>query len=193
MAHLKTLLVLVLLIIFQNIQSQYNRTFKKNFADGQYYMLTENYDAAVKSFQNLINLDPQNSNVHYLTGMCYINMPGQKTRAMEHYKTAIMNMSHKYRDGSYRETNAPYEALLGLARTYQISYDFRAAIDHYVQYRNYVDMGDFAAVEFVNKQIESCELAQDMVNQPMNVQFVKLEEYPIDYTQNNYRGGRNRR
>jgi len=188
MTLLKSLLVLVLIIPFQNIHSQYNKTFKKNFADGQYYMLTENYDAAVKSFQNLINLDQQNSNVHYLTGSCYLNMPGQKARAKEHYKTAIMNMSPKYRDGSYRETNAPFEALLGLARTYQVTYDFKAAIEHYVHYRNYLDMSDFANVEFVNKQIESCELAQEMVNQPMNVQFVKLEDYPIDYSQNNYRG-----
>jgi len=188
MIRLKTLLVLVPIMLFQNINGQYNKIFKKHFADGQYYMLTENYDDAVKSFQNLINLDPENSNVHYLTGMCFLNMPGQKALAMDHYKAAIMNMSQKYRDGSYRETNAPYEALLGLARTYQVTYDFHAAIQHYVQYRNYMDMRDFASVEFVNKQIESCELAQEMVNQPMNVQFVKLEEYPIDYSQNNYRG-----
>jgi outer membrane protein OmpA-like peptidoglycan-associated protein len=188
MSFLKTLLVPVLLISFQNMQGQYNRIFKKHFADGQYYMLTENYDAAIKSFQNLINLDPQNSNVHYLTGMCYTNMPGQKALAKEHYEAAIMNMSPRYRDGSYRETQAPYEALLGLARTCQVAYDFQSAIEYYVRYRNYMDPGDFASVEFVNKQIEACELAGEMVNQPMNVQFVKLEGYPIDYKQNNYRG-----
>jgi outer membrane protein OmpA-like peptidoglycan-associated protein/tetratricopeptide (TPR) repeat protein len=184
----KFVLFCIFIHCFSPVNGQYEKNFKRNFTDAQYYLITENYLEALKYYQKLLYLDPSNCNVHYLTGTCYLNIPGMKSMAIGHLEAATMNITQKYRDGSYREKDAPFESIFFLARAYHINYEFDKAIDHYVEYRNNMYYTDFAAIEFVNKQIEACELAREMINQPLNVQFVKMEGNPPNYFQGNYRG-----
>jgi len=184
----KLLLYCIIIHFFVPASGQYERNFKKLFTDAQYYLITENYEEALKCYQKLLYLDPSNCNVEYLTGTCYLNIPGMKKMAIKPLEASTMHITQKYRDGSYREKDAPFETIFWLARAYHINYEFDKAIDHYVEYRNNMYFKDFAAVEYVNKQIEACELAREMINQPLKVQFVKLEGYPVDYSQANYRG-----
>jgi len=184
----KLLLYCLFIFFITPANAQYEKNFKRYFTDAQYYLITENYQEALKSYQKLLFLDPANCNVNYLTGTCYLNIPGMKIMAIKHLEAASMHITQKYRDGSYREKDAPFETIFYLARAYHINYEFDKAIDHYIEYRNNMYFNDFAAVEYVNKQIEACELAKEMINQPLNVQFVKLEGYPVNYAQPNFRG-----
>jgi outer membrane protein OmpA-like peptidoglycan-associated protein/tetratricopeptide (TPR) repeat protein len=188
MKHFKLVLSCFLIVSIIPVNGQYDKNFKRYFTDAQYYLITENYQEALKYYQKLLYLDPDNCNVHYLTGTCYLNIPGQKTMATKHFEAASLHITQKYRDGSYREKDAPYESIYFLARAYHINYEFDKAIDHYIEYRNNMMYDDFAAVEYVNKQIEACELAREMISKPLNVQFVKLEGNPTSYFQENYRG-----
>jgi outer membrane protein OmpA-like peptidoglycan-associated protein/tetratricopeptide (TPR) repeat protein len=188
MKHTRLLLSCLFILFIIPVNGQYDKKFKQYFTDAQYYLITENYQEALKYYQKLLYLDPSNCNIHYLTGTCYLNIPGMKTMAIKHFEAANMHITQKYRDGSYREKDAPFESIFYLARAYHINSEFDKAIDHYIEYRNNMYFTDFAAVEYVNKQIEACELAKEMIRQPLNVQFVKLEGYPINYEQNNYRG-----
>ena len=188
MRYFGLLPVLFFLYFPGSVNGQYNRNFKRHFADAQYYMITEKYEEALKYYMKLLDLDPENCNLHYLTGSCYLNIPGQKTMAIGHFEKATKSITLKYRDGSYREKDAPYETIYNLARAYHINYDFDKAIDHYIEYRNNMYYTDFADIEYVNKQIAACELAMEMTQQPIDVQFVKLEDYPVNYSDDNYRG-----
>jgi outer membrane protein OmpA-like peptidoglycan-associated protein/tetratricopeptide (TPR) repeat protein len=188
MKHFRLVLSSFFILSILTVNGQYDKSFKRYFTDAQYYLITENYQEALKYYQKLLYLDPDNCNVHYLTGSCYLNIPGQKSMAIKHFEAATLHVTQKYRDGSYREKDAPYETIFFLARAYHINYEFDKAIDHYIEYRNNMYYTDFAAVEYVNKQIEACELAREMISKPLNVQFVKLEGQPANYFQNNYRG-----
>jgi outer membrane protein OmpA-like peptidoglycan-associated protein/tetratricopeptide (TPR) repeat protein len=188
MKHFRLVLSSFFIISIFTVNGQYDKNFKRYFTDAQYYLITENYQEALKYYQKLLYLDPDNCNVHYLTGTCYLNIPGQKSMAIKHFEAASLHVTQKYRDGSYREKDAPYETIFFLARAYHINYEFDKAIDHYIEYRNNMYYTDFAAVEYVNKQIEACELAREMISKPLNVQFVKLEGQPKNYFQDNYRG-----
>ena len=188
MKHFKLILSSLIIISIHQVNGQYDKNYKRYFTEAQYFLITENYQEALKYYQKLLYLDPDNCNVQYLTGTCYLNIPGQKSMATKHLEQSTIHITQKYRDGSYREKNAPYEAIFWLARAYHINYEFDKAIDHYIEYRNNMIFDDFAALEYVNKQIEACELAREMIGKPGNVQFVKLEGQPTSYFQNNYRG-----
>jgi outer membrane protein OmpA-like peptidoglycan-associated protein len=188
MRPLRLFLFCIIIHFIVPASGQFEKSFKRLFTDAQYYLITENYEEALKCYQKLLYMDPGNCNVQYLTGTCFLNIPGLKKMAIKPLQASTMHISQKYRDGSYREKDAPFEAIYYLARAYHINYEFDKAIDHYVEYRNNMYFKDFAAVEYVNKQIEACELAKEMVRKPLNVQFVKLEGYPVDYSQPNYRG-----
>jgi len=89
-----------------------------------------------------------------------------------------------YREGSYKERNAPRESFFALARAYHIQHDFDKAIEHYQKYRNIMFKKHFAEVEYVNKQIKSCELAKSMIQQPLNIQFFGLGDQVNQFASN---------
>ena len=152
-----------------------SRPFKRSFVEAQYLFLTEDYQAALKTYEKLLEMEPGNRNIHYLIGLCYLNIPGKKQEAIPHLEASLQSMTKKYKDGSYKEKEAPYEALFYLGRAHHLNFDFMDAIDYYVHYKFEAEGKDFANLEYVDKQIEACELAEEMTAHPIRVKFTKLE------------------
>ncbi len=174
---MKTLLLTIICVFFL---TSFNlgvnsRPFKRSFVEAQYLFLTEDYEAALKTYEKLQEMEPGNRNVQYLIGLCYQNIPGKKHESIPYLEGAIQAMTKKYKDGSYREKEAPYEALFYLGRAHHLNFDFMDAIDYYVHYKFEVEGDDFANLEYVDKQIEACELAEEMTSRPLQVKFTKME------------------
>jgi len=161
---------------------QNTKLFKQTFMDAEYAFITEEYEEALIHYSALLEMDPENANLHFLTGACYLSIYGEKHKAIPHLEKAIESMTTGYREGSYRERNAPRESFFALARAYHIHHDFELAIDHYQKYRNIMFKKHFAEVEYVNKQIKSCELAMSMIQQPLNIQFFGLGDKVNQFT-----------
>ncbi len=164
---------------------QDKKLFKQTFVDAEYAFITEEYAAALNDYIELLKMDPENANLHFLTGACYLSIYGEKDKAIPHLEKAIQSMTAGYREGSYKERNAPRESLFALARAYHIRHEFNLAIEHYQKYRNIMFKRHFAEVEYVNKQIKSCELAMSMIQQPLDIQFLRLSDevnrFPTNY------------
>ncbi len=152
-----------------------SKPFKRSFVEAQYQFLTEDYEAALKNYDRLLEMEPGNRNVQYLIGLCYQNIPGKKHESIPYFEAAIQSMTKKYKDGSYREKEAPYEALFYLGKAHHLNFNFMDAIDYYVHYKFEIEGDDFANLEYVDKQIEACELAEEMTSRPLQVKFTKME------------------
>ena len=174
-----------LFLITFRATSQDNKIFKQTFIDAEYAFITEEYEEALNHYSELLKMDPENANLHFLTGACYLSIYGEKQKAIPHLEKAIQSMTTGYREGSYKERNAPRESFFALARAYHIGHEFELAIDHYQKYRNIMFKKHFAEVEYVNKQIKSCELAMSMIQKPLDIQFLGLGEqvnqFPSNY------------
>jgi outer membrane protein OmpA-like peptidoglycan-associated protein/tetratricopeptide (TPR) repeat protein len=153
---------------------QDKKVFKQTFVDAEFAFMTEEYEEALHHYNELLKMDPENGNLHFLAGACYLSLYGEKQKAIPHLEIAIQGMTTGYREGSYKERNAPRESFFALARAYHINHEFDLAIDHYQKYRNIMFKKHFAEVEYVNKQIKSCELAMSMTKQPRDIQFLSL-------------------
>ncbi len=153
---------------------QDKREFKRTFLDAEYFMTMEDYGEALHLYNELLKLDPENANLHFLAGACYLSIFGEKHKAIPHLEQAVLSMSTGYREGSYKERDAPREALFALARAYHINNQFDKAIENYEVYRNVMFKRHFADIEFVNSQIKSCELAKSMIAKPKDVKFMRM-------------------
>ncbi|MCK4748723.1 MAG: tetratricopeptide repeat protein, partial [Bacteroidales bacterium] len=147
--------------------------------------MTEEFQEAIHLYRELLKIDPDNANLHFLTGACYLSIYGEKKKAIPHLERAVVNMSTGYREGSYKERSAPREALFALARAYHINEDFDRAIEEYEKYRGIMIKRHFADIEYVNSQVKSCELARSMINRPVDIQFLRLSE-DVNRFQSNY-------
>lgn len=156
------------------IRAQDKGEFRKTFLDAEYFFMTEEYEEALLLYSELLKIDPSNSNISFLTGACYLSLYGQKKKAIPYLEEAVLSISPTYREGSYKERNAPRESLFALARAYHIDNQFDKAIGYYEKYRNAMIKKNFADIEYVNKQIKSCELAKFMIIHPVEVTFQDL-------------------
>ncbi len=180
------LIILILLnIIFQDSFSQDKNSYKKVFLDAEYFFLRGEFDEARYIYSELQKESPDNMNLKFLIGACYLSIYGEKTKSIPYLEEAVMRISAGYREGSYKETDAPKESLFALARAYHIANDFKRAEAYYEKYKNVMRMKDAAEIDYVFKQIESCKLAEKMTHKPVAVSREELStvinSYPSCY------------
>jgi len=168
---IKKLTPFLFLAFIMNVSGQLNKSHKWIYLEADYNYMTEEYQKALNLFENLLDVDPDNGNLNFLCGDCCLKIDSNQTKAISYLKKAVRNVDPNYKGGSYKESHAPPEAYLLLARTYQIKHEFTKAISIYEIYRDSTDLKKFSEVEFVNRQIKSCELAMSMVTSPLKVKF----------------------
>jgi len=174
--NLKKLTSLLFLTLIINVNGQEGGTFKSDFKTAENYYLIEKYSKALSYYERLLVNDPGNTNLHFLCGSCYLNMTGNLEKAIGHLEKAVQGVDLSYREGSYKEKDAPQDAYFLLARAYHINNEIDKAIEYYEAYRDNTKIRKFAEIEYVNAQIKSCELTMSMINKPINVQFYPAGE-----------------
>jgi len=176
---------LILFCISPRVVAQDKNLFKKTFLEAEFLFMTEEYGKALHLYEEILNTDPENSNLHFLIGACYLSIYGEEVKAIAHLEKAVLNMTPVYREGSYKERSAPREALFALGRAYHINEKFDKAIEQYESYRGIMIKRHFADIEYVNNHIKSCELAKSMIRRPLDIQYLRLSEevnkFPANY------------
>jgi outer membrane protein OmpA-like peptidoglycan-associated protein len=169
----KLVFILLLPAFMLNMDGQ-DKYFKQNFLEAEYFLMTEEYTPALRIYENLLSTDPDNANLNFLCGFCTLKTGGDIRRVILLFEKAAERADASYKEGSYKETNAPMDALFLLARSYHINNQFDRAIETYSEYREGIDKKDFAEVEYVNANIQACELGKAMIRHPIDVKFRPL-------------------
>jgi hypothetical protein len=156
-------------LINSDLISQSKVEIKNIFYDAESWILFEDYKEALPLYQQLLKIYPTNSNFKYRIGQCYINTPGEKDKAMSYLEDAVKNINPKYKEGKFRETGAPYDALYYLANAYRINNLLDKALETYELFRNNLNPEVYDSI-IVKLQIQSCLNAKDLMSMPL---FVK--------------------
>jgi tetratricopeptide (TPR) repeat protein len=164
------LLSLLLAAFFNSdLLSQSRVEIKNSFYDAESWILFEDYKEALPLYQQLLKLYPTNSNFKYRIGQCYINTPGEKAKAISYLEDAVNNINPKYKEGKFKETGAPHDALYYLANAYRINNQLDKAIETYNLFKKDLDSEVYDSV-IVNMQIQSCINAKEIISNPV---FIK--------------------
>jgi len=179
MRYLSLLVAGLLLVQFTQAQNpddekEQKRLFRSYFLAAEEYFYMEDYDEAIFNYAELLKLDPGNYNLNFLMGACYLSKIEGKVQAIPFLEQAIEGVTTGYREGSYKEKYAPREAWFAMARAYQVNYELDKAVEFYEKYRNAMFKSNFADVEYVNKQIASCQTARRMMKKPVSVKYTSL-------------------
>lgn len=158
----------LILVISTDIFPQSRAENKMNFHDAESWILFEDYREALPLYQELIGTYPENSNFKYRIGQCFLNMPGEKEKAISFLEDAAKNINPEYREGRFRETGAPYDALYYLANAYRINNQLDKAVSTYKLFLEKLDpeVYDTSVVAF---QIQSCLNAKDLMSSPVYI------------------------
>ncbi len=88
-----TLLQLLILVIFPYSASAQSSAEKKNiFTQAETYFLYEEYELANQLY--ILLETPDNLNIKYKIGTCYLNIPGEKEKSVPYLEAAVRDASY---------------------------------------------------------------------------------------------------
>ncbi len=113
------------------VSAQTKSDIRDMFIEAESFVLFEEYNEALPFYLDLLKLYPDNANFKYRIGQCYLNMPGEKSKALGYLEEAVKAIDPKHKEGRLREEGAPWDAWYYLANAYRITNDLDKAIETY--------------------------------------------------------------
>lgn len=159
--------LIVTAVISSKAMAQGNQQLQDKFLEAEYFLLNEDFQDAVALYMQLYEELPDNANLAHSIGICMLNIQGKKNLAVGYLETAVKNMSVRHREGTIRQSAAPYEALYDLARAYRINFMFDKAKETFQRYAETLLPEDRENQGFIRHEIEVCEMAKKIVANPV--------------------------
>ncbi|MDX9932595.1 MAG: OmpA family protein [Bacteroidales bacterium] len=182
---MKYLIFILIFIGFINTSSaQFNNSFKRLYEIADGYIYAENYIDALPCFQKLDSMAPNNPNIQFYLGMCYLKSFDEKDKASKYLELASQNISTDYY-GNFNEKTAPVFTYYFLGKAYFYEQKFDLALENFDKFRYYLTPEDDELIKDVNRQIALTYNARNLIANPIQVRIENLgkiinSEYP-DY------------
>ena len=170
-------ILFVALLPFSFAKAQDYRLLQEMFREAEYFFISEEYSDAVDIYLQIYSEMPENANVAFRIGACYINIYGKKDLSIRYLEAASRNMSAKYREGNVRHLAAPYVTLYELARAYRINFNFDKAKETFLQYKTTLLPNDFVNINFIDQEIRACDFAKIFIANPRSFTEENIGEF----------------
>ncbi len=121
--------VFIFTVLLQESISQWRMSNQDIFAESYEFLLFGEYSEALPGFRALLRDDENNDHLSYLAAVCYLNIEGQRHRALPFLQQAKDNISPDHSEGSFEERSAPVEALYYLGIAYRLQYMFKESVN----------------------------------------------------------------
>jgi hypothetical protein len=165
-------LIVLLPLIFVSItaSSQASKEAKDIFAQAESYYLYEEYELANQLY--LLIETPDNMNIKYKIGSCYINIPSEKEKSIPYLEAAVKTASYDSKTESFKEMRAPLDAYFFLAKAYMINNEFEKALLTFQTFKKLVKdvKGGMANLDYVEQQMQACRNA------------IRFQKVPLGFT-----------
>jgi hypothetical protein len=149
--------------------SQNSRELKRTFVDAEYRLLYNEYKEALPLFLQLYDAGITTPNIKYRIGQCYLQIPGEKEKAIPYLEEAVENISNNYNVGYFEQEKAPVEALYQLGVAYRITDRIEEALSYFKSYKTKIRPTNQEANKLVDAEIEACNNALALKKRPTNL------------------------
>ena len=141
------------------------------FIVAESHYLYGEYEKANEIYIVLNQMMPENANIQYKIGNCYLHIPHEKTKAIPFLQSAITNAEYGAKITRFNEKRAPLDAYFSLGNAFRINNNLDKAILTYAKFKDLLSgEGRMVNSDFVDQEIMACKNAK------------KLMETPLDFT-----------
>lgn len=166
MKKIRPILVITLLLSGILQAQEYQEILRDIFNDAEYWLADESYIDALGEYQKLYTRGyDNNSNINYRIGICYLNIAGEKSKAIPYLEKATENLTPRYKEGIFKEAEAPYDSWLYLGNAYRIDNQLEKSVEAYNKYKALID-DDEESIGYADKQIMAINKAQIAMESP---------------------------
>lgn len=164
----KLLLLTLSILLYFSALSQKASYYKRVFVDAEYYLLYEEYRDALPLYHEILVRYPNNCNIAYRIGLCYLHIPNKKKKSIYYFEKALKGITPDYREGYFSETKAPREVYYFYGQALRITRKFDKALKAFQTYKSLLKPDDVKETRLVNKEIESVHFAEQQLANPRN-------------------------
>ncbi|MDD2277670.1 MAG: hypothetical protein PHD06_04110 [Bacteroidales bacterium] len=157
-------------IVFSTF-SQRTSYFRRVFVDAEYYLLYEDFKEALPLYLELHGAFPDNANFAYRIGLCYLNIPNEKHKAIPFFEQAKQSVTNSYKEGYFTETQVPKEIYLHYGTALRIANDFEKAIAAFEKYRGLIIDDEKENKQKVSLELKAIAYAKELMESPISVKF----------------------
>lgn len=156
------------------------KIFSEVYKDGENESMTYSkggYTAVLPLLLKLHKSEPDNANLSFKIGVCYLSSRKQKAQAIPYFSKAVINISNDYNGSSYKEKNAPIIAYKFLGDAYHLNYQFDNAIEAYGKFIFFMqenNNSDKKLLDEVNQKIGMCKTGKSLVAAPVKIKIQNL-------------------
>jgi tetratricopeptide (TPR) repeat protein len=166
---------ILIMLSFQTLIFAQRDSLRTLFLDAESWFLFEEYAEALPLYMELHASDQGNDNFNYKIGICLLNDPYQKDKAIQYLLDASENINPSYKENSVKERTAPPDALYHLGNAYLVNELLNHAIESYEEFLQVMDHDVYDA-ELVQAQIRSCRNAQRLKTMPADIDLTLIDE-----------------
>ena len=173
--HMRTLLISILFFscLISKAQHKIEIDFRKKFNDAQTLYIDEKFSKALPLFLSLDSVAPDNANIAYKIGVCYLHSSSSKTKSLNYLKRAVSNTSIDCKEDNCKEKNAPVDVYYQLGHAFHLNNQPDSAIIQYTKFKTFLYEKD-SMINVVNHQIDQCQVAKEMLSSPVEVKIQNL-------------------
>ena len=151
--------------------AQSNIKKRKIFEEAESYRLFNEYELAKPLYLRLEEAD--NYNIKYKIGTCYLNILGEKDKAIPYLEAAVKHSSYDSKSTSFKEKRAPLDAYFFLARAYMINNELEKSINTFETLKkitlDIAGEGGLQNVSYIDNQIQACKNAMKNYLSPLKI------------------------
>jgi len=164
-----SLQLFTLFIVPNAASSQSSEEMKKIFAQAESYFLYEEYELANQLY--ILMESPDNMNIKYKIGICYLNIPGEKEKSIPYLEEAVKSASYDSKTETFKETKAPLDVFFSLAKAYMINNELEKGLATLQTFQKLAldtkGKGGMENLEFIDQQIQACKNAIQFKENPV--------------------------
>ncbi len=157
---------MVLVVIILPLSGQNWGRINELTYDAEYFYMTRQFEKAIKAYSQILEQIPDNANIKYKLGVCYLNTDTEKEKAIPYFNEAAAHISADYNPNSYKEETAPLETYFMLGSAYRVTNQLEKARRAYRDYLDNLDPKDTKQKQITEQYLKSCENAKLMMSDP---------------------------
>jgi outer membrane protein OmpA-like peptidoglycan-associated protein/tetratricopeptide (TPR) repeat protein len=172
---MRYLFILILSISSLGLFAQrHDDAFVKKFSDAERLIEKGDFPSALVLYKELLSSEPDNANLNFKTGFCYLNTVLEKTNAIEYLEKAVKDINPSAEIDNPDELAAPIEAWYFLAKAYHNNYQFQKAIIILDSLKR--EMPDYhkTFTENIDELVQCCKNGIELMKYPVKMEITNL-------------------
>lgn len=146
---------------------------KETFLEAESYFVFEEYNEAINAYLRIHRAAPENNNINYKIGICFLHDPYQKEKSIEYLERASKDVNPDCKENNFKETTAPPEAFYYLGNAYLVNNMIDKALENYTYFLTILDKKIYD-VDLVEEKIRICYQAKELMSKPVDYDYVNL-------------------